>query len=69
MVAYCVKDGRQQDAEEFLGNYLDALDEELIELQTFIGTHKPDSTASVEKEAQSSEGRTEVGKRDYAVRQ
>ena len=68
----CVKDGKHDDAEEFLDLYLDALDEELVELRTYIGTQKPASAPSVEEleeESQSAEGQTEAGKRDYAVRQ
>ena len=67
-----VKDGKHQNAEEFLGLYLDALDEELVELHTYISAHKPASTPSVEElgeEAQLAERQTEVGKRDYTVRQ
>jgi hypothetical protein len=69
---YCVKDGKHQDAEEFLGLYLDELDKELVELHTDISTHKPASIPRVEElgeEARSAEGQTEVGKRDYTVRQ
>jgi hypothetical protein len=69
VLAYCVKDGKHQDAEEFLGLYLDALDKELVEQHTYIGMNNPASTQSVEKEAQSAEVQTEVGKRDYSVRQ
>jgi hypothetical protein len=72
LLAYCVKDGKHKDAEEFLGFYLDALDEELVELNTYISTHKLASARSVEglrEEAQSAEGQSEVGKRDYTVRQ
>jgi hypothetical protein len=67
-----VKDEKHDDAEEFLDLYLDALDEELVELRTYIGTQKPASAPSVEEleeESQSAEGQTEVGKRDYAVRE
>jgi len=67
-----VKDGKHEDAEEFLGLYLDALDEELVELRTYISTHKPASASGVEEleeEVQSTEGQTEVGKQDYRVRQ
>ena len=70
MLTCCVKDGKHGDAEEFLGLYLDALDEELVELRTYIGKQKPASAASVEEleeESQSGEGQTEAGKRDYAV--
>jgi hypothetical protein len=72
VLACRIKDGQRQDAEELLGLYLDALDEELVELHTFISTHKPASTSSVEEldeEAQSAEGRIEVRKREYTVRQ
>ena len=69
---YCVKDGKHEDAEEFLGLYLDALENELDELHTYIGAQKPTSALSVEeleKEAQSVEDQTEAGKRDHAVYQ
>lgn len=71
-MAYCVKDGRDHDADEFLGLYLDALDEELLKLRTYIGLHKPASTPSVEnleEETQSAEDLTEAGHRGYTVRQ
>jgi ubiquitin C-terminal hydrolase len=71
VLTYCVKDGKHQDAEEFLGLYLDALDEELIELHTYISMHKPTSAPNIEElkeEAQSVEGQTELGKRNYTVR-
>ena len=73
MPAYCVKDGKNEDAEEFIGLYLDALDRELVELKTYISTHEPASVPNVEEfegevaEAKSAEGQTEVGKRDYTV--
>jgi hypothetical protein len=70
MLACCVKDGKDNDAAEFLGLYLGALDEELVKLRTYISTHEPPSAPSGEKleeEAQSAEGQTEVGKRDYTV--
>ena len=70
MLAYCVKDDKDQDADEFLGHYLDALDEELVDLRNFIDAHKPAFASSVEElgeEAQSADGQTEVGKRDYTV--
>ena len=60
-----------ENAEEFLGLYMDALDEELVDLRTYISTHKPASISTVGKlkeEAQSAEGQTEVGIQDYAVR-
>ncbi|KAH9995509.1 hypothetical protein BJV77DRAFT_222625 [Russula vinacea] len=66
-------DGKHEDAEEFLGLYLDALDRELVELQTYIRTHKPASVPNIEEfegevaEAKSAEGQTEVGKRDYTA--
>ena len=64
MLAYCIKDGEQQDAGEFLGLYLDALEEELGELHTYIVP----SVKKLEKGTLSSEGQTEVGKRDDTVR-
>jgi ubiquitin carboxyl-terminal hydrolase 10 len=70
--AYCKKDGKHQDAEEFFSFYLAALDEELVELYTDIGMRKPASAVNVEdldEEAQSAEGQTELGKRDNSVRQ
>jgi hypothetical protein len=73
--AYCVKDGKHEDAEEFLGLYLDALDRELVELQTYISTHEPASVPNVEEfegevaEAKSAEGQTKVERRDHTVRQ
>ena len=63
MPAYCVKDGENKDPKEFLRLYLDALDEELVELRTYISTHEP---ASVEK--LEGEGQMEVKERDFAVR-
>jgi hypothetical protein len=72
------KDGQQQDAEVFLRVFLDALDEELVGLYTYISSHKPASAPSVDElegetgESQSAVGKSEVGKRelrDYTVRQ
>ena len=66
MPVYRVKDGRHQDAEEFLRLFLNALDEELVAIQTYISTHKPVSAPSVEgleEEAQAGG----VVKRDYTV--
>lgn len=60
MLTYYIKDGEQHDAKEFLDLYLDAIDEELVELHTLI--------SACEEEARSAEGQTEVGKRDYTVR-
>ncbi|KAH9998207.1 hypothetical protein BJV77DRAFT_1064759 [Russula vinacea] len=63
-------DGKHEDAEEFLGLFLDALDRELVELQTYIRTHEPASVPNVEgfegevAVAKSGEGQTEAGKRD-----
>jgi hypothetical protein len=71
VLAYRVKDGNHQNAEEFLALYLDALDEELAELRTYISTHKPASPEIVEEleeDTQSAEGQTELGKPDYTVR-
>ena len=70
MLAYCVKDGKDQDSDEFLGLYLDALDEELADLRTLIDAHKPAFASSVKElgeEFQSAEGQTKVGERDYTV--
>jgi hypothetical protein len=61
-----VKDGKNEDANEFLRLYLDALDEELVKLQAYTSTYDPDSAPSVEK--LEGEGQTEVKERDYAVR-
>jgi hypothetical protein len=74
VLTYCVKDGKHEDAEEFLCLFLDALDEELVELRAYISTHQPASAPSVkeleeEPEVQSAEDQTEAGKQDYAVRQ
>lgn len=38
-----------QDAVEFSGLYLEALDEEVVALQSYIGTHKPASTLKIDK--------------------
>ena len=70
----CVKDGKHENAEEFLGLYLDALDKELAELHTFISMHEPASAPGIEElkeQAQSAEGQAEaeVGVRDHTVRQ
>ena len=57
----CVKDGKYDDAKEFLGLYLDALDEELVELRTNICIDKAASGAGVdvlEEEAQLVDGQT-----------
>ena len=75
MPAYRVKDGKHEDAEEFLALFLDALDGELVDLQTYIRVRKPASVPNVGEfegevaEAKSAEGQTEVEKRDYTVRQ
>ena len=72
MLAFCVKSGKNQDAEEFFGLYLAALDEEMVELHTYISAHKVASTSSVqelEEETQSAEGQAEVGEKDCTVRQ
>lgn len=72
MLAYCVKDGKKQDAEEFLRLYLDALDEELVKTHTYTTTNEPASALCVEELEegdQSGEGQTEVGNRGYTVHQ
>ena len=66
-----MKDGKHEDAEEFLGLYLDALNEELAGLRNYISTHEPVSVPCVEgleEDVLSAEGQTDVGKRDYTVR-
>ena len=73
VIVYCVKDGKHEDAEEFLGLYLDALDDELVGLHTYIGTHRPASAPRIEElreVAQSASGQAgaEVGMRDHTVR-
>jgi hypothetical protein len=70
VLTYCIKDGKHEDAEEFFGLYLDALDEELVD--THISGHKPASTSGIQellKEVQSTENQTPVGRRDHTVRQ
>jgi hypothetical protein len=74
VLLFCVKNGKHQDVEEFLGFYLDALDEELAELHNDISTHTEASDSRVEpegleEEVQSGSSRIEVGKRDNSVRQ
>jgi hypothetical protein len=67
VLVYRVKDGKHQDAEEFLRLFLNALNEELVALHTYISTHKPVSAPSVEgpeEEAQAGG----VVKQDYTVR-
>ena len=67
-----VKDGLQQDAEEFLGLYLDALDEELVELHTYISTCRLASASAPSMDKPEGEaqlvGET-VEKQEYTVRQ
>ena len=49
---------------------MDALDEELVKLQTYVGTQETASAPNVEilkEKARSAEGQSEVGKRDYMV--
>jgi hypothetical protein len=70
VLAYLVKDGKHEDAEEFLGLYLKAIDEELTELQTCISTHNPASAPRAEEfegGAEFAEGPIEVRKRDDTV--
>jgi ubiquitin carboxyl-terminal hydrolase 10 len=68
MLAYYVQGGHQEDAEEFLGFYLDTLEEELLSLLASINPSRPTSTAHKveerEDESQSGAGWTEVGKRN-----
>ena len=65
---HIVKDGNYQDAEEFLRLYLDALGEELVELHTSLYPPKIINVKEPEEYAQSVEGQTDVGERDYTVR-
>lgn len=65
MSAYCVKDVKK-DSKEFFHLYLDALYEELAELQTYISTSKPLSAPSVEKH-EGEEGQTEEKMKDDTV--
>ena len=70
-LAYCVKDGKHEDAAEFLGLYLDALNEELVQPHAYTSTHEPASApgvGQVEEEAESAEGQTEMGEPEYTVR-
>jgi hypothetical protein len=68
VLAYLVKDGKHEDAEEFLGLYLNAIDEELTELQTCISTQNPASVPRAEEGgAKFTEGPIEVKKRDDTV--
>jgi hypothetical protein len=64
-----VKDGKSEDAEEFLRLYLDALDEELLVLLATISGHKSAPAApGVEEHEVSQSGQTEMGKRGFSVR-
>ena len=67
MLACCIKDDKNEDAKEFLSLYLDALDEELIDLHTYISTHKPASVLNPEEDARSLKGLAEVRIRDHTV--
>ena len=63
-LAYCVKDRKHKDAAEILGLYLDALNEELVQLQTYTNAHKPataPSVGEVREEARSAKDQTAVG--------
>ena len=66
MLLYFAKDGKNEDARDFLRLLLEALDEELVKLQTYISTHELVSAPSVEK--LEGGGQTEVKEQDYAVR-
>jgi hypothetical protein len=68
VLADCVKDGKHEDAEEFLFLYLDALGGELVELQTYIRPVSAPSAGGLEERVQTAEGQTEVVKREYTVR-
>ncbi|KAI0247916.1 hypothetical protein BJV78DRAFT_1285139 [Lactifluus subvellereus] len=66
-----MRGGQQEDAEEFLGFYLDGLEEELLALLASSKPPQPTSSAPKveerEEESQSGEGWTEVGKRNKVV--
>ncbi|KAI9446193.1 hypothetical protein H4582DRAFT_1904182 [Lactarius indigo] len=67
-----MRGGHQEDAEEFLGFYLDTLEEELLGLLSSISPPKPASAVSDKVEEreeglQSGAGWTEVGKRNKMV--
>ncbi|KAH9987597.1 hypothetical protein BJV77DRAFT_774473 [Russula vinacea] len=65
-----IRDGSHREATVLLDLYLEALDEELVALQSSIGTHRPTSILKVEgleEETQSGEGQTEVGEQDDTV--
>ncbi|EMD38119.1 hypothetical protein CERSUDRAFT_113250 [Gelatoporia subvermispora B] len=57
--------GHQEDAEEFLGFYLDTLEEELLSLANSLSAGAP--AAPEREEAQQDEGWHEVGKKNRAV--
>ena len=70
MLLICVKDGEQQDAEEFLSLYLDALDEELPALLVSISGRQSASAAlEVEEREGSQSGRAEMESQGFVVRQ
>jgi len=70
MLASYLKDGQQQDAEEFFRLYLDALDEELLALLASNGGHKSaTATSGVEEREVSQSGQTDIGKQGFTVRQ
>ena len=65
-----MQNGKQQDAEEFLRLYLDALDEELLARLASISGHKSATAAPGDEERQESQSaNTDVGKRVVVVRQ
>jgi hypothetical protein len=66
-----LQDSQEQDTTEVLGLYFEALDEELVALQTSMGAHKPFFALKVEElreETQAGRGQTGVGERDHTVR-
>ena len=70
-MAYHVQGGHQEDAEEFFGFYLDALEEELLALLASINPSKAVSATHMVEEReegpQSGVGWTEVGKRNRMI--
>ena len=65
-----MQNGQQQDAEEFLCLYLDALDEELAALLASVSGRQSSSAAlEIEDRRVSQSGQTQVGSQGFVVRQ
>ena len=69
MLALCVKEGQQQEAEKFFRLYLDALDEELLALLASTGHKSATATPIARERGVSQSGQTDMGKRGFVVRQ